>query len=340
MPQGAMHPAVPRAQKGRSAQLSLETLIPQLQDQGQPVPTAELTSLSALDRPGMETFLEVWRSLSVQRRRDIIDRLIDLAEDNVELDFNNVYLVGLLDDDVQVRAESVKGLWEYEGDDLVVLLMKMLRDPEAIVRGEVALGLGRFLLRAELDGDANGRIAEVEETLRGVLEDETELAEVRGRALEALGVRSHPWVRDMIDDAYGSGERRLRISAIHAMGRNANLEWLPIIQQEMESEDAEMRFEAATAAGALADEEAVPDLARLAEDEDAEVQEAAISALGQIGGSGVKSVLHAIAAEHKDERVLDAVSDALSEAEFIDDPLGFRMRLGRDALTDGEEDDE
>ena len=72
---------------------------------------------------------------------------------------------------------------------------------------------------------------------------------MRGRALEALGVRGKDWVHELIEEAYGSGDRRLTISAVHAMGRNADLAWLPMIIDEMESDDAEMRFEAATAAG-------------------------------------------------------------------------------------------
>ena len=55
---------------------------------------------------------------------------------------------------MQVRAQSIKALWEYEDDDLVPVLLRLLHDPEALVRGEAALGLGRFLLRMEvLDRD-------------------------------------------------------------------------------------------------------------------------------------------------------------------------------------------
>src|SRR5205085_1152609 len=102
------------------------------------------------------------------------------------------------DDDVQVRAESAKGLWEYEGDDLVGVLLRLLEDPEAIVRAEAALGLGRFLLRWELDDRDDALTAQAESALQRVATDENELAEVRGRAVEALGARAREWVRDLI----------------------------------------------------------------------------------------------------------------------------------------------
>jgi len=319
--------------------VSIETVIPQLRDEQHHLTAGELASLSAIDDDDRARFLDVWRSLSVQRRRNVIDWLSDLAEDNVELDFMRVFLIGLFDEDVQVRADSIKALWEYEGDDLPPLLMRLLRDPEALVRSEAALGLGRFLLRAELDGEEGEHVIEWESALRAVLRDPTELNEVRGRALEALGVRGHEWVRDEIEEAYSSGERRLQISAVHAMGRNADLDWLPTILEEMHSDDAEMRYEAATAAGSIADEDAIAELARLAYDEDAEVQEAAISSLGQIGGSAARSVLQQVAADIKDERVLEVVSDALSEADFVEDPLGITMHLERSIVEEMEEQD-
>ncbi len=227
--------------------MSLDTLLPRLDDPAHAPPASELAALTALQGDDRERFIAVWRALSIQRRRDIIDLLSDLAEDNVELDFNSVFLIGLSDDDVQVRAEAVKALWEYEEAELPPILIRLLRDPEAMVRAEAALALGRFLLRAELDGTGGAGAGEIERALRAIARDNAELAEVRGRALEALGVRGDGWVRDLIEEAYESGDRRLMISAVHAMGRSADPAWLPIIIDETQSDDAEMRFEAARA---------------------------------------------------------------------------------------------
>jgi HEAT repeat protein len=319
--------------------VSLETLLPQLETDA-PLSAVELASLSDLGGDERDQFLDVWRGLSIQRRRTVVDTLAELSEDNVEYDFSAVFLIGLLDDDVQVRADSIKALWEYEDDELIGMLLRLLRDPEALVRAEAALGLGRFLLRAELLGDESERLTETEEALRGVVYDDAELAEVRGRAIEALGVRSYEWVRDMIEEAYSSGERRLQISAVHAMGRNADTDWLPTVIEEMHSDDGEMRFEAATAAGGIADEDAIPDLAQLANDEDAEVQEAAIAALGQIGGPAARDVLQSIAAGSDDERILEAVTDAMTEADFAEDPMALKLYLDQSVADDRDEDDE
>lgn len=307
--------------------MSLETLLPELEDATHPLATAHLASLSNLDGVARDQFLTVWRGLSIQRKRDIVDKLADLTEDNVDFDFNDVFLIGLLDDDVQVRVDSVRGLWEYEDRALIGPLLKLLYDHEAIVRAEAALALGRFLLRAELAGEDDERLREVEEALRGTIRDENELADVRGRAIEAVGARSKSWVRDVIENAYEAGDRRLRISAVHAMGRNVDPHWLPVVVEEMESDDAEIRYEAALAAGSIGDQEAISPLAQLTMDDDSEVQEAAIEALGEIGGTSARSVLENLAAETGEQRIIDAVEDALAHADFIDDPLGVRTRV-------------
>jgi len=320
--------------------VSLDTLLTTLASPDAPPRTTDLTSLSAIGGAERERFLEVWRTLSIQRRRDLVDRLTVLAEDNVELDFSPVFLVGLFDDDVQVRAQSVRGLWEYEGLDLVPLLTRLLRDPEAIVRAEAVQGLGRFLLEMELEGRDEDAAERIAGELRAVYQDESQLADVRGRALEALGVHGAAWVDEAIEEAYASPERRLSVSAVAAMGRSAEPKWLPQVLREMASDDPEMRFEAATAAGAIGDEDAIDHLAVLTSDDDAEVQEAAIAALGEIGGPRARSVLQSVASESKDERVLEAVSDALAAADFLEDPLAFKLYLDRSVAEDADEDDD
>jgi HEAT repeat protein len=318
--------------------VSLDAVIDALQDPEVAPPATSLALLSGADDTDFARFVEIFPALSIQRRREVIDALADLAEDTIELTFDRVFLLGLADPDVQVRAQSIKALWENESSEVARRFIALLEDEEALVRGEAALGLGLYLTRAELGEGDEALSEEIEEALRAVYYDEAQLVEVRGRALEAVGVRSKEWVHDLIDDAYGSGDRRLAISAVHAMGRSADPEWLPILFDEMVSEDSEMRFEAATAAGELGDDEAVPNLADLAADEDAEVQEAAIAALGAIGGAAAKDVLQSLASEYDDERVLEAVTEALMQADFLDDPMAFKLHLDRASADHDDED--
>ncbi len=124
-----------------------------------------------------------------------------------------------------------------------------------------------------------------------VLDNKTELTEVKRRALEAISPFSLPRVKELIETAYHTDDIKLRASAICAMGRNCDLAWLPTLLVELNSDEAEIRYEAAVACGELGAEEAVPHLVEMTKNEDQQVQEAAIKALGEIGSEQAKQAL-------------------------------------------------
>ena len=305
--------------------MALQDYLDDLKNPSRPLLASRLSEISSLSAVDTSALAEVWPQIQVARRRQVLRRLLELAEDNVELDFDRVFILAVNDDDAEVRALAIQGLWEHEDRDLITPLINILKnDPSPAVRAEAASGLGRFVLRAEfqqLNPVDNRRI---EEALRATIDNSTESPDVRGRALESIGPLSASWVRGSIENAYRSSDRHLRISAVHAMGRNCDPNWLSLLSKELESDVPEMRFEAVTACGACCDEDAVPLLKPLLEDEDAEVQEAAIAALGEIGGDAAKRALREID-DHPEARVREAVAAALETIEFNEDPLEFHL---------------
>ncbi|HEY8490630.1 MAG TPA: HEAT repeat domain-containing protein [Dehalococcoidia bacterium] len=307
--------------------MALAEYLNELVDVRKPLRLSRLTALSGLTPEEQELLSRRWPEIEVRRRRRLVQDLGELAEDNVELNFDAVFLVALRDPDPQVRVEAIQGLWEYEGRDLIEPLVHLLHeDNDAGVRSAAAMALGRFALAAEFDALRPRDAALVDRALRSVIENPRETVEVRARAVEAIGARSEPWAREILERAYRSPERRLRVSSLHAMGRSCDEHWLPTLIRELGNEDPEFRYEAATACGALEDEGAVPYLAPLIRDEDEEVRSAAIDALGKIGGAQARRVLREHA-DDEDETVREAVAAALAQAEFQDDPMGFRYEL-------------
>jgi len=305
---------------------SFHDFLAELEDDGQPVKAARLARLSHLADEERLLFLKAWATFSAKRRRQVISLLVDLAEDNVELNFDDIFLPSLSDSDPRVRADAIRGLWEYDNRDLIEPLIHLLSaDGDTDVRAEAALALGRFVLQWEFGVLRDRYFRQVEEVLRRALSNGEEEMEVRARALEALGSCSLPWVRQAIRQAYKGSDRQLRVSAVHAMGRNCDPNWLPILFEELSSGDPEMRYEAALACGSLADEAAVPRLSSLLEDEDAEVRAATIAALGEIGGREAKAVLMRYL-DHPSRVVRDAVREALSLADFDEDPFPFSIQ--------------
>lgn len=306
--------------------VTFDSLVQELTDPSQHVAAAKLVGLSGIGAGEASSLQGAWRDMDDMRRQRLVHDLVQLAEDNLELNFDAVFMMALKDSDPEVRRDAIQGLCEHEGRDLISPLLELLEnDPEAGVRADAALALGRFVLQAEFEA-LPGRDAErVKSALQRMFNDPTEPVEARARAIEALGALSAEWVRDLIDEAFASGDRRLEISAIHAMGRSADTAWLSSVLAQLESDDDEMRFEAASAAGSIGDPEATPYLQPLLYDEDVEVRMAAINALGQVGGDDAKEALRELLAEG-DERFVEAVTDALAEIDFAGDPLALNLQ--------------
>jgi len=310
--------------------MSWQDLLQELLHAPRPPKASRLTKLSGISEAQQRELAHIWPLIPVQKRRAVVHMLHDLMEDNLDLDFHHLFLLALDDEDAEVRTVAVRGLWEYEGRDLIPRLLRLLEaDPAPEVRAEAALALGQFVLRRHLGRLREKHYRPIEEALRRAIESPQEVPEVRARALEAMGAMGElSWVRDAICAAFESGHRRLRVAAIHAMGRSADPRWLPLLLRELQSDDPEYRYEAALACGAIGDPQAVPHLASLLEDEDIEARQAAIAALGQIGGQEAKDLLLALR-DDPSPAIREAVAAALAEIEFQADPLSLR------SLVDG-----
>lgn len=316
--------------------IDIDTLLRELGGAGAEIPTSRLAELSHLSHEHANALRERWPEIDLRKRRGLIEQLLVLAEDNVELNFDAVFVIALSDYDADVRRQAIAGLWENEDQATFALLLEMLKEDNAAeVRAEAALALGRFVVEAEMGSLAPADSERVENALQLVIEDDAEEDEVRGRAIEALGARSEGWVTDLIDQAFDSGSRRLRLSAVHAMGRSCDPAWLPILYAQLEDDDPEMRFEATGAIGMIGEDEAVPQLLAMIHDEDIEVQSAAVAALGEIGGATAKGALEDVIASANDA-LRELALEAISEAEFEEDPLSFSVRGDEVDAADGD----
>jgi HEAT repeat protein len=280
-----------------------------------------LLALSDLGRADRRALERLWPSLPETTRIEVIQRLTAIVEEDVQFVFASVFRAALGDESAVVRQLAVAGLWEDEGSDLIDLLIRLLEHDESQdVRAEAAEGLSRFAERA-----AAGEIdAQQTEAVRAALLDATSHREpselVRRRALESLAVFGSHVAGGLIRDAYDSDDTPVRASAVYAMGRSLDRQWLPTVIAEFSSEDAELRYEAARASGQLGHADAVPGLVDLVADDDVEVRHAAIDALGKIGGPGAIRVLRALSgsAPAADR---DAIEDALAEASLGGDTM-------------------
>ena len=305
--------------------VTLPDLLTDLTDADKPVTYSGLLQLNDLPVEGLAELRIAWPKLSTKRRREVVRKLVELADDNFELNFNSVFKSCLSDKDDVIRQMAAKGLWETEDRSMIRPLVKLLEDdqyPE--VRAAAAMSLKNFSMLAQ-----NGKLLakdcdRVRNALLAAVNSPTEDFDVRRRALEAVASFNTAETNSAVREAYESDNPTLVQSAVYGMGQSSNPAWLPTVLDEMSNPLPAVRFEAATACGLLGDEGVVPRLVRLLRDDDSEVRLASIKALGIIGGPVAKNVVQQHLSDD-DEAIEEAAREALISLEFDEDPLSYQF---------------
>jgi HEAT repeat protein len=288
----------------------------ELADPANDVTSAGLEQLSGLAGGDEKVFKGAWGAIPTERRRDLIGRLVDIADDNAELDYHTVFCHALSDEDPVVREHAPSGLWETNDRRTIPLLITRLEDdPVDEVRAAAAQALSHFAVLADSGKLVPRDLTRIWEALKASVDDEDEPITVRRRSLESIASFRTPEVRSWIQWGFDHPESMMRQSAIFAMGRSGDLAWMEIVIGEMESDDPAMRYEAANAAHEFGEEEALPALSDLVHDIDAQVSLSALHAIAGIGGAKAKSLLRAYANSSDDPVVQEAAAESLEILE-------------------------
>ncbi len=309
-----------------------------------PFSPLNLYLFSDLDRKDLERLEAVWPDVPVERRRQLLEDLGELAEANFEVTFEAVSRMAMEDLDGLVRARAISNLWEVDNPDLIApLLHSLAEDPVTEVRAAAASTLGNYVYLNELEELPPSQGKRVEDALLVTAAGDDEPI-VRRRAIEALGFSARPEVPPLIESAYRSDREDFRASALFAMGRAADQRWATPVTTELHSPSPSLRFEAARAAGELELKETVPALTELLEDPDPMVREAAIWSLSQVGGPKARRALTELLAQAGEDES-DFIQDALDNLEFTDELNEFQLMeidLDEDGVLeiDDEDDDE
>lgn len=305
--------------------MTIEKFMAEIADEDRELRRSALLQLSSLSKEDTQQFRRAWSGIPRPRRREILTLLVELSEDNLELDFSGVFRCCLSDKCEVVREHATRGL--QETDDRVVIrpLLGLLRDdPSSKVRAAAAVSLSKFTDMAQQSKLMSRDEERIRETLLAVIARAEEPVDVRRRAIEAIASFDAPEIDAIVRDAYQSADPMMQQSAIYAMGRSSNKDWLPIILTEINANSPAIRYEAANACGLLGDESIIPQMMPLISDEDVEVQSAAVNALGNIGGALAKRALIR-AANMGDETLAETALEVLENLEFEDDPMDFRF---------------
>ncbi len=302
---------------------SLETLLEILSDDTQDIPIDDLTHLSDLDQEGFALFAKAWPYLSVPRKQALVLQLGELADANIELSHHPIFLVGLKDDDPEVRQNSILNLWEYDDPGLVPELVQALEnDPAPQVRAAAASALGNFLLFGAIRDLSPELMEQIELCLVAGLKDHA-TPEIRQNCIASLGYSPSASFTEIIENAYASADEGLKLAAIIAMGRTLNRKWTPIIIKELFNHSPLIRAEAARSAGELEARETIESLIDLIDDVDVAVKVNSIWALGQIGGDRAENAFEVFDASLEDDEVVTALAEAVEHLAFVNETRDY-----------------
>lgn len=309
-------------------ELSFQTVLDALLDEAGDIHERHLIQFSDLLPADLESLLDAWPRISLDRKILLLERLNALADINTLVSFDDLGRALLEDADAPVRKHAVRLLVECDDRRLIPRFIEMLtNDPENAVRAEVASTLGLFVHLGELNGIPTESKQLVEDILLSVTNADEEEPNIRRRALESLGFSSRMEIPTLIQSAFEREDPDWRASALFAMGRTIDDNWGGHVLQMLGAENIRIRLAAVQAAGELGLKAAGPLLLEMLEEEfDDAVAGAAIWSLSQIGGEDARLYLeHLLDKMDEDEPQYRFVEEALDNLAFTDDLSQFDL---------------
>jgi len=314
-------------------------------DETKPFPPALLYTFSDLNADDIRILKAAWPSLPLMRRRTLLEDLIDMAERDNLMMFEEVGKVALEDDDADVLISAIDLLFQAEDSRLIPTFLRLLQNASLNerVRAAAANALGPYIYLGEVEKIRPELLQNIVEVLLNIYaNDLSDL--VRRRVLESLGYSSHAAVPELLRAAYFRPEVAWQESAMFAMGKSADDQWQSFVLANLEHENLKVRLQAIHAAGELTLYAARQTLLRMLNQEykNEELRHELVWALSQIGGEGIEAAFYRLMDRIDDEEELTLIEDALDELNFTNDKSIFElMDIDIDAgLIPDDEDDE
>jgi HEAT repeat protein len=333
----------PHAASSRAPKITIDDALDLLLNEDRSLTQRYLELFSDLSSKDIAKVKMVWPQIEAKRRQGLLKDLIEFADIEPMMFYDELAEALLDDKDPSIRASALELLWQTEEPHLIDRFMTLLlADPVDTVRANAATGLAKFVYLGELEDITEKDYKRVVEALaQTFIGDEPDT--VKRRALEALSFSGDARADDFIKSSYNRKEQEWVVSALFSMGRSANEAWNDTVLSRINDQNPEIAAEAITAAGELGIKAAREPILEMIDQgiDDEDVRFAVIEAIAKIGGESVRSALEMM---HETARSTDEeefIEGALEELEFTDlVNLGSMLEIeGEDGMGAMFEDD-
>ena len=322
---------------------SIHDLIKALMDMETPFPARLLYQFSDMPSVDRQVLATAWLSIPVARRRAVLQDLLELAEHDDLLMFEDIGRIALEDGDAECEVSAISLLLEAEDPKLIPGFLTLLADAEKaeFVRAAAANALGFYVYLGELEEIKTDLHHKIEDALLlAYTKDPSDL--VQRRALESLGYSSREEVPPLLRFASAKDSEDWLESALFAMGRSADNQWESLVLEHLDHDNPEVKGQAIHAAGELSLSSArVRLLRKLDREKDEYLRSELIWALSQIGGEGIEEKFEQLLAKTDDDDEATLLEEALDMLNFTNEIADFElMEVGYDHDHDSHDEDD
>ncbi len=296
-------------------------ILSELRENNRELTYKEIQSFSDLSEENLAQFRQTWNLLSNKRKEMFFELLLVEFMSNTLMDFSEIALIGLNDEDPIIRRGSLKLLMDNRKSYFLDQLISISNgDPDTEVRLDAISTLGYFLMDMEMAERRNNKAKKVLKTLESLMESPDKLT--RLRVMEALAYVDHPAIIPLVYASLTSNIDTEIASGLRAVQNSLNQRWAANVIENLDHPNPDVQYEAIKAVGELQLKRARNRILRLLaqfDQLDDDILDATILTASQLGGNQVREMIEMIEEVFEDEEdMVDLFEEAKSNLELVD----------------------
>lgn len=296
-------------------------ILSELRENNRELTYKEIQSFSDLSEENLAQFRQTWNLLSNKRKEMFFELLLVEFMSNTLMDFSEIALIGLNDEDPIIRRGSLKLLMDNRKSYFLDRLISISKqDPDTEVRLDAISTLGYFLMDTDTAERGKNKAEKVLKTLESLMESPDKMT--RLRVMEALAYVDHPSIIPLVYASLTSDIDAEIASGLRAVQNSLNRRWAANVIENLDHPNPDVQYEAIKAVGELQLKRARNRILRLLaqfDQLDDDILDATILTASQLGGNQVKEMIEMIEEIFEDEEdMAELFEEAKSNLELVD----------------------